>query len=242
MHGGTQLVAETLEAFLSRHIRQVNEEGHTVKCFRLEVCETGKVFDSWFSPFRAEEQGPGPAKLAEEIEDVCKGFADSFPARSGQAIEMQIVAENTQGKDVGYYIRKVFGTNKSGKSSSILGGDTSIAEGARLHVETTRQLQAALVTHINLQTQQIKMLVEQTQAQHLMIINQSMRQLEEVEVKKSEIQSSGADLSILVDKVLEKVGPVAQLVMDAMADGKKSSLASAALALNNAAKDAGKPS
>ena len=196
-------MAETLESFLARQLRDVSEQGKSCRTIRLMVADSGQTFDRWDAPLRAQEGGPGPEKLAEEIIEICLSYADSFPAQGGPVM-MAIVAEDVDGNERGRHLRKVTGTNRNGKTT-MLGGDMSIAEGARIHVETTKSLLGAATAQNNLLVAQVKTLIEQTHALMLMGINDKMRQIED----QADRVSNGTEIDPQTKYVLEQLGKIA---------------------------------
>lgn len=196
-------MAESLEAFLSRQFREVTEEGATTTRITLGVDETGKVFDTWYGPFLEQQGGPGAAALADEIEELCKGYADSFPSRPG-GILMAIIAYDSSGKDRGTHHRKVHGTNKDGKAS-VLGGDSSMADGVRILVETMNQLLKASTSQTTALGQQNKQLMDHVQALMLVNINDKLQMMEETQARVE----GGAELDPQTKYVMEQLGKIA---------------------------------
>lgn len=199
-------MAETLEAFLKRQLRNVDESGKSAAIVRLVVAESGQQFDSWPAPLREEEGGPGPEKMGAEIEELCHGYGESFP--SGKQFQMVVVVEDRTGNERGRYIKTVFGKNASAKAG-VLGGDMSIAEGARVHVETTKGLLNTMVANYNVMGQQLKAQMESNQVLMMLLMNERL----------TAANSPGAPTEIdphvkfVMEKMGEAAGPLAEFAM-----------------------------
>lgn len=209
-------MAESLEAFLERALRTVEESGKSTRAIRLTVAETGETFERWDSPLTKEAGGPGPAKLAEDIEDLIRSYAESFPAKS--QVQMAIIAEDGEGSAKSRHIRTVRGTNQEAKRS-ILGGDTSLAEGARIHVETTRSLLNTMVANYNLLGQQVKAQMDTNAALMSLLLSE---RLEHAETRgDAEMNPVMAQLLAKLTEQIPHLGAALQLGVAMAADSRK---------------------
>ena len=202
-------MAETLESFLDRQLRVVDESGKNTRTIRLCVADTGETFERWDSPLRVEEQGPGAERLAHDIEELVRGYAETFPAKS--RVQMKIVAEDGEGSARGIHVKTVAGTNQDAKRS-ILGGDTSLAEGARIHVETTRHLMNSMVSHINLLSQHNLQQMQQNQQLMLMLANERLEAAQNVDDSKAQQEQ----MMDILGRLSQGAGPLVQLIVDGM--------------------------
>jgi hypothetical protein len=210
-------VAETLEAWLSRQLRAVEQNGKSTQAVRLSDAASGKTHERWDSPLRKEEGGEGPEGLANIIGEVIDGMCHSANVR--QTLEFEIVCEDGERNERARYL-----LHKKGKSTSTNGAAFSpetahVAAIGQAQAETTQ----ALLRSANAQIQQQQKLIEQLTEQlhgYIQLLLQSDLEKKEAILENSE---EGNSVQIqLMKELLAKSEPLISLFMGAMQGGKPS--------------------
>lgn len=202
-------MAESLEAWITRQLRLVEESGKSTRAFRLCAADTGKTWERFDSPLRLEEEGGlGPAKLAEEMELVIRNTSEEVPART--TFQVSVVAEDGEGLERATFVKSVRGRSTTA-NGAILGGEhMHLAQAGQVHTEITKSLlgmqhtvNASLQKQNERQTEQINFLIETLTEKRIEKALNDEEQKEDVAEKMTHALS-------------EQVGPLMEMVMNAI--------------------------
>jgi hypothetical protein len=208
-------MAETLDAWLTRQLRAVEQNGKSTQAVRLSDAASGKTHERWDAPLRKEEGGEGAESLANIINEVIDGLTHSANVR--QMLEFEVVCEDGERNE-----RSRFVINKKGKSTntngSVFSPETAhVAQIGQAQAETTQYLLRAA----NAQIQQQQKLIEQLTEQ----LHGYIKLLFQVELEKKEAELNNAEGTNtvqleLLKQLVEKAEPLVGLLMHTMGGGK----------------------
>jgi hypothetical protein len=208
-------MAETLEAWLTRQLRAVEQNGKSTQAVRLSDAASGKTHERWDSPLRKEEGGEGPQALADIIGEVIDGLCQSANVR--QTLEFEIVCEDGERNERARYL-----LHKKGKSTSTNGTAFSpetahVAQIGQAQAETTQTLLRSANAQIQQQQKLIEQLVDQNHG-YIKLLFQAELEKKEVELENSE-NTNSVQLELL-KQLVEKAEPLVGLLMNTMGGGK----------------------
>ena len=165
-------MAEPLEMWLTRQLREVEEDGRSTKTIKLIAGE--RPWERWDAPLLEEHGGPGPRKLAELIEELLKAIAEEAPARQG--VPCMVLALDGKGEERATWLKTVKGTAKgNGSANSFSSEAMNYAEAGKVHMQTTKellQMQNATLANAFKQNAQ---LMESNQALTQMVVNMNVQ-------------------------------------------------------------------
>lgn len=220
-------MAETLDRFLDRQLRVVETDGKNTATIRLVELDSQQTFERWDRPLTKEAGGPGPEKLASDIDDLITGYRDDFP--KNVTVQMGVIAEDADGATRGKWVKSLRGKSESG-SRSMIGGDVSLAEGSRLHVETTKRLLEMATAQNSLFAQQVKQVMEQSQTFMVLMMNEQMQRVN-AQTEHAETTAGGDEqMQRMLEKIYENMAPLVALGVEAL---KKSNAPPAGVAFNH---------
>lgn len=210
-------MAETLDAFIKRQLRIVEEDGKNVTSIHLTPVDgDGTPFDSWYAPLGKDQGGPGPEGIADEVETLCHGYAEQFP--KGKSVQFAVICRDKNGSERGRHLKQVFGQNVSSKGGAgLLGGDQSIAEGARIHVETTKGLLNTMVANFSIMGEQLRGTMEQNSALMYLLMNERMTHARDADTGDEPVIHP--QVKYIMEKLVEASGPLASIIMSPRAAG-----------------------
>lgn len=202
---------ETIEAWVTRQLREVAEDGKSVRSIRITSGEEGRQWERFDAPLREEEGGPGPAKLAEMIEELIKGFSEEWPAK--RTVQVHITAYDAEGLEKSTYPKSVRGRSATAKDS-VLGGEAlGIAQASLVHTEATKAL-------LTLQMTQNKAIANQL-ATSYETNNFLIEKLVEEKIDRAlQDQSNAPDVAEkLAESLAEQLGPLSEMILGAITKG-----------------------
>jgi hypothetical protein len=210
-------VAETLENWLKRQLRAVEQSGASTQQIWLSDASSGKIHERWDAPLRTEEGGPGPDGLAEILNEVIDGLCHSANVR--QTLEFEIVCMDGQKPPME---RARYLLHKKGKSTSTNGAAFSpetahVAAIGQAQAETTQALLRSANAQIQQQQNLITQLTEQLHGYIQLLLQSDLEKKEVILEGAAETNSVQIEL---MKQLLEKSGPLIELFMSTMGGGK----------------------
>lgn len=204
-------MAESLETFLARQLRTVEQDGR--QCERIKLIlvddagdELPDAFETWDRPF------PPAEEFAETINALCDGHAEDFPR--GQVVLFHVVSEDAHGTRRGKHNRRTRGMSETAKR--VPGGPAAITDGVHAIVRATKELIAMNTQQTALFANQSKAIMENQQALILTLQNERLTRAEEdgarLAAAKEAPQSTEQTME-LVGAVLERMSPLVEVLM-----------------------------
>lgn len=163
-------MAETIESFVARKLKDVSEEGKTTVQFLLQAGDSLKVIDRWDRPLRTEEGGPGPAALAQMISDVIDSAAQEWPAK--RMHQVTITAFDQNGAESGMLTRSIKGGSQTATGSALASESVQHAAAMQMHTATMGTLLGAANAQIVLQQKSIEMLMNHNEQAMALLMSQ----------------------------------------------------------------------
>lgn len=203
-------MAETLEAWLTRQLRSVSEDGKSTRAIRLCAGDGGETWERWDAPLRKEEGGPGPEKLAEIIEEVIRGSAEEWPAKS--TVQIMIAAEDGEGIVRAKRLQSVRGKSQTSNGAALGGEALQHAEASRAHADTTKTLLAIAQTQNKGLAEHNQNLMEKLEILIEKLLNEKLEHMME-----SAANAEGGKPVLdeeLTKAFLDKLGPLAEMLIN----------------------------
>lgn len=179
-------MAETLEAWLTRQLRTVEEDGKCTCQLLLQAGDGGQVWDRWDMPLRQEEGGPGAYALSTLISEVIDGAAEEWPA--SRMHQVMVTALDRSGGDRGRWVKSVKGKSKTASHTMLASESVQHAAAMQAQVETTKVLLAACNNQIMMQQATIDALLRNVGVLTALICENKVEQALTQQGEQGEIQ------------------------------------------------------
>lgn len=179
-------MAESLEMWMGRMLRDVDEDGCQTASIHLQAGDGGQTWDRWDKPLRESENGPGPAALAHLIEEVISNAAEDWPAKKDHLV--MLVALDGNGNDRGRWSKHIKGRSKTANVTMLASESVQHASAMQMHTETTKTLLGSANHQIQLQHKTIEMLLGQYQGMIGMFMQTKLEGALESDKQSGEIQ------------------------------------------------------
>jgi hypothetical protein len=208
-------MAETLESWITRQLKVVDEDGRATAQILLQAGDGGQVWDRWDKPLRSEEGGPGPHDLATLIDEVINGAAEEWPAKKSH--QVMLTALDGNGAERGRWVKSVKGKSQTASGSMLASESVQHASAMQMHVETMKVLLGASNHQVALQQQTISELLSHTSTLSQLVGNTRI----ELAMKQEHRSEEMGQMQVEMWETLKKVTPEAMQLIAHIIQSKK---------------------
>ena len=146
-------MAQTIEQWLERVTRQVDEDGAHTRRILLAAADGGMTWETWEGPFGESSDGIPIASLATEIEDVANSLAEEWPKRRHQIL---LIAQDKDGSERSRFPKSIMG-KAANATNAVMGGQHAALDSImNSFAETMKNLLGQANSQLNVQGRRIE--------------------------------------------------------------------------------------
>jgi len=179
-------MAETIEMWLTRQLRDVEEDGKETATIQLVAGDANSVLDRWDKPLRHSEGGPKIRELTELIQEIISSNAETWSAKRTHAVT--VIALDGHGIERARYPLQVRGKSQSAQANMNASESVQHASAMQAHVETMRTLLGAATHQNQLLSEQNEKLMHTVTTLTGQLLSQKIEKALEKEEKTTEMQ------------------------------------------------------
>jgi hypothetical protein len=195
-------MAETIEQWLNRCTRVVDEDGASTRKITLVTADGGTVWETWEGPFGSQQGGMPLADLAKEMTDCIDGLAEEWSKKRHTILLIALAADGTERSR---HLKAVMGKVQGG-SNAMMGGTHASVDTVLLSLAETMK------TVLNIANANMNMIQAAREKDQEHIAGMQSLIIANKEKEMITVEQNSDSMSRLVDMLTENAGPLLELM------------------------------